>query len=106
MDRLFFLQQKRKRSGKTSDDATEDTISHALFHHTAHSSSLRKVKLTMTKPAEEAEINEESSYEDLKGDVNKDVTYEEVHHVTWRERIIGDPERYKYSALCIPTYPW
>lgn len=35
-------------------------------------------------------------------------TTEDMYHYgkTLREKIIGDPERYNYSSMCIPTTPW
>lgn len=31
---------------------------------------------------------------------------EQPHKKTLREQLVGDPERYNYSSMCIPTTPW
>lgn len=39
------------------------------------------------------------------------MTTEEEHHERtrwqkWKDRLLGDPELYNYSSICIPSCPW
>ena len=31
---------------------------------------------------------------------------EDIDMGVWRDRLLGDPERYNYASLCVPTAPW